>query len=164
MRARYQHPGDDGINAHIPAYGTRIEQELMVCPLLFFHRCCCNVLGSQNAHSSTEAYISRVIYNKPYCRCVVRFKLNRGPSSCRTVCGEPYGSIFFSVNRSTPNIYIYIYIYRLHLRKEVPYKVIILIRDLDMEEFENPWIEGNYYICFRLHASWDQKCIALANV
>ncbi len=34
-----------------------------------------------------------------------------------------------------------IYIYRLHLRKEVPYKVIILIRDLDMEEFENPWIE-----------------------
>ncbi len=25
--ARYQHPGDDGINAHNPAYGTHIEQE-----------------------------------------------------------------------------------------------------------------------------------------
>ncbi len=38
----------------------------------FFHRCCCNVLGIQNAHPSTEAYVSRtlfvsrVIYNKPY--------------------------------------------------------------------------------------------------
>ncbi len=35
-----------------------------------------------------------VIYIKPYCRYVVRFKLNRGPSMCRTVC-------FFSANRST---------------------------------------------------------------
>ncbi len=32
LSARYQHPGDDGINAHIPAY-IRIEQEWMVCPL-----------------------------------------------------------------------------------------------------------------------------------
>ncbi len=101
VRTHYQLPGDDGINAHIPAYDTRVEQEWMVCPLFFFHRCCCNVLGSQNAHPSTQAYISwtlfvlRVIYNKPYCRCVVRFKLNRSPSACRTVCGEPYGSIFF---------------------------------------------------------------------
>ncbi len=66
-----------------------------------FHRCYCNVLGSQNAHPLTETYISRtlfvlrVIYNKPYYRCVVRFKLNRGPSVCRTVCGEPFGSVFF---------------------------------------------------------------------
>ncbi len=45
---RHQHPGDDGLNAHIPAHGTRTEQEWMVCPLL----------GSQNAHPSTEAYIS----------------------------------------------------------------------------------------------------------
>ncbi len=57
----------------------------------FIHRCYCNVLGSQNAHPLTETYISRtlfvlrVIYNKPYYRCVVRFKLNRGPSACRTV-------------------------------------------------------------------------------
>ncbi len=42
----------------------------------FFLCCCCNVLGSQNAHPSTETYISwtlfvlRVIYNKPYCRCL----------------------------------------------------------------------------------------------
>ncbi len=68
---------------------------------LFFHRCYCNVLGSQNAHPLTETYISRtlfvlhVIYNKPYYKCVVRFKLNRGPSACRTVCGEPFGSVFF---------------------------------------------------------------------
>ncbi len=72
----------------------------------FFHRCCCNVLGSQNVHPSTEAYISRtlfvssVIYNKPNCRCIVRFKLNRVPSACRT------GRFF---PRATPNIYIYIY-------------------------------------------------------
>ncbi len=32
--ARYQHPGDDGINAHILAY-THIKQEWMVCPLFF---------------------------------------------------------------------------------------------------------------------------------
>ncbi len=25
---------------------------------------------------------------------LVRFKLNRGPRACRTMCGEPYGSIF----------------------------------------------------------------------
>ncbi len=56
LRAHYQHPGDDGINAHIPAYGTHIEQESMVH--FFFHRCCCNVLGSQNVPPSTEAYIS----------------------------------------------------------------------------------------------------------
>ncbi len=54
------------------------------------YRCCCNVLGSQNAHPSTETYISRffflrVIYNKPYCRCIVRFKLNCSPSVCQTV-------------------------------------------------------------------------------
>ncbi len=67
----------------------------------FSHHCCCNVLGSQNAHPLTETYISRplfvlrVIYNKPYYTCVVRFKLNRGPSACRTVCGEPFGSVFF---------------------------------------------------------------------
>ncbi len=75
----------------------------------FLNRCCCNVLGSQNVHPSTEAYISRtlfvssVIYNKPNCRCIVRFKLNRGPSACRT---GRFG--FFSTNRATPNIYIYI--------------------------------------------------------
>ncbi len=96
VHARYQHPGDDGINAHIPAYGTCIEQEWMVHFFFFFR--CCNVLGSQNAHPSTEACISRtlfffrVIYNKPYSRCVVRFKLNRGPSACRAVCGELYCS------------------------------------------------------------------------
>ncbi len=67
----------------------------------FSHHCCCNVLGSQNAHPLTETYISRplfvlrVIYNKPYYTCVVRFKLNHGPSACRTVCGEPFGSVFF---------------------------------------------------------------------
>ncbi len=86
-----------------------------------FYRCYCNVLGSQNAHPLTETYISRtlfvlrVIYNKPYYTWVVRFKLNRSPSACRTVCGEPCGSIFFSMNRATP-IYVcvcvcmYIYI------------------------------------------------------
>ncbi len=48
------------------------------------------VLGSKNAHPTTEAYInrtllvSRVIY-KLFCRCVVRFKFNHGPSACRTV-------------------------------------------------------------------------------
>ncbi len=26
---------------------------------------------------------------------LVRFKLNRGPSAYQTVCGEPYGSIYF---------------------------------------------------------------------
>uniref|UniRef100_A0A673JUD7 Kinesin-like protein n=1 Tax=Sinocyclocheilus rhinocerous TaxID=307959 RepID=A0A673JUD7_9TELE len=41
---------------------------------------------------------------KPYYRCVVRFKLNRGPSACRTVCGEAYGSIFFE-----PLIYIIVF-------------------------------------------------------
>ncbi len=30
VHACYQHPGDDEINAHIPAYGTCIEQEWMV--------------------------------------------------------------------------------------------------------------------------------------
>ncbi len=30
-------------------------------PLFFFFRCC-NVLGSQNAHPSTEAYISRTLF------------------------------------------------------------------------------------------------------
>ncbi len=51
----------------------------------FSHRCCCNVLGSQNAHPSTETCISRtlfvlhvVIYSKTYYKCIVRFKLNRG--------------------------------------------------------------------------------------
>ncbi len=40
---------------------------------VFFHHCCCNVLRSQNVHPSAEAKISphRVIYNKPFCRCVV---------------------------------------------------------------------------------------------
>ncbi len=91
VRTRHQHPGDDGINAHIPYTG--IEQEWMVCPRFCFfpHRCCCNVLRSQNAHPSTETYISRtlfelrVIYNKKYCRCIDRFKLNRGPSACRSM-------------------------------------------------------------------------------
>ncbi len=77
-------PGDDGINAHIPEF-TRIEQAWMVCPRFLLHRWCCNVLGSQNVHPSSEAYISRtlfflhVIYNKSHCGCGVRFKLNRGP-------------------------------------------------------------------------------------
>jgi len=35
VRAHHQHPGDDGINAHIPA-NTQIEQERMVCALFFF--------------------------------------------------------------------------------------------------------------------------------
>ncbi len=77
----------------------------------FSPRCYCNVLGSQNAHPLTETYISRtlfvlrVIYNKPYYRCVVRFKLNCGPSACRTVCGEPF--VFFPWT-VPPLIYIYI--------------------------------------------------------
>ncbi len=77
----------------------------------FFNHCCCNVLGSQNGLPSTETHISRtlfilrVIYNKPCCRCIVRFKLNRGPSACRTVCGEPYGSISFP--RTVPPHIIY---------------------------------------------------------
>ncbi len=102
-RARYQHPGDDGINDSSyssirHSHWTRMNG---LSTFLFFHRCYCNVLGSQNAHPLTETYISRtlfvlrVIYNKPYYKCVVRFKLNRGPSACRTVCGEPFGSFFF---------------------------------------------------------------------
>ncbi len=143
VRARYQHPGDDGINAHIPAYGTRIEQELMVCHFFFFIAVVVMYWEARNAHSSTEAYISRVIYNKPYCRCVVRFKLNRVLARAEP-CVENRTVRFFFLWTVPPLIYIYIYIYIyivLHLRKEVPYKVIILIRDLDMEEFENPWIE-----------------------
>ncbi len=68
---------------------------------IFFYRCYCNVLGSQMRILLKETYISRtlfvlhVIYNKPYYTCVVRFKLIRGPSACRTVCGEPFGSVFF---------------------------------------------------------------------
>ncbi len=109
------HPGDDGINAHIPAYThwTWVNDVNF-----FFHCCCCNVWGSQNAHPSTETYISRtlfvlsVIYNKLFCRCVVSFKLNRGPSSCRTVCGEPYGLVFFfSAIRSIRSVETYILIY-----------------------------------------------------
>ncbi len=48
----------------------------------FSLRCCCNVLGSQNAHPPTETYISwtlfisRVIHNKPYCRCLSDLKWN----------------------------------------------------------------------------------------
>ncbi len=78
-----------------------------------FYRCYCNVLGSQNAHPLTETYISRtlfvlrVIYNKPYYTWVVRFKLNRSPSACRTVCGEPCGSIFFPWT-VPPLIYTYV--------------------------------------------------------
>ncbi len=45
-------------------------------------------------------FVLHVIYS--YYACVVRFKLNRGPSACRTVCGEPFGSVFFSANRATP--------------------------------------------------------------
>ncbi len=92
MRTHHQHPGDDGINAHIPA-NTRIEQERMVCAFFFPFIAVVVVivvLGSKNAHPTTEAYInrtllvSRVIY-KLFCRCVVRFKFNHGPSACRTV-------------------------------------------------------------------------------
>lgn len=49
-------------------------------------------------------FVLRVIYSKPYYWCVVRLKLNRGPSACRTVCGEPNSSIF-SVNCPTPSKY-----------------------------------------------------------
>ncbi len=69
------------------------------------------MLGSQNAHPSTEAYISRtqfvsrVVYNKPYCRCVVIFKLNRGLGACLNVYGEPYGLFFSPANRATPSAY-----------------------------------------------------------
>ncbi len=105
-RACYQHPGDAGINAHIPEY-TCIERVNGLSTFYIFHRCCCNLLGSQNAHPSTEAYISHtlfflcVIYNKKYNRFVVRFKLNRGPSGCRTMCGEPYGSFCSIHNQNT---------------------------------------------------------------
>ncbi len=83
---------------------------------LFIHRCCCNVLGSQNAHPSTETYIGRtlfvlgVIYNKPYYRCIVRFKLYHGPSACRTACGELYGKKKFQ-RTDPPLIYICICMY-----------------------------------------------------
>ncbi len=84
----------------IPAYGTRI-QHYSIRHMHSHHCCFYNVLGSQNAHPSTVSYISqtlfflRVIYNKSYCRCVVRFKLNRSPSAYRPECGQPYGLIFF---------------------------------------------------------------------
>ncbi len=73
-----------------------------------FHHCCCNVLGSQNAHLSTEAYISRtlfvsrVIYNKPYCRCLSDWSwtvLARAEP-----CVENRMFRLFSTNLATPNI------------------------------------------------------------
>ncbi len=39
----------------------------------------------QQKHTLAKPCFFYLIYNKPYCRCVVRFKLNRGPSACRTV-------------------------------------------------------------------------------
>ncbi len=62
------------------------------------------VLIHQQKHISRTLFVLCVIYNKPYCRCVVRIKLNSGPSACRTVCGEPYGLIFFR-ERSTPSLH-----------------------------------------------------------
>ncbi len=91
---------------------TLNKSECFVHFVFSFHRCCCNVLGSQNEHPSTETYISLtlfvlgVIYNKPHYRCIVRFKLYRGPSACRNACGEPYGSFFFQ-RTVPPLIYIY---------------------------------------------------------
>ncbi len=97
---------DDGINAHIPAYGTRNERVNGLSTFV--------TLTSQNAHPSTETNISRtlfvlhVIYNKQYRRCVVRFKLNRGPSTVRFVFFPNYWLLFPTItviiNKPSPVI------------------------------------------------------------
>ncbi len=60
----------------------------------------------QHKHTLAEPclFVLRVIYNKQYCRCIVRFKLNRGPSACRTVCGQwrTVGFVFFP--RTVPSL------------------------------------------------------------
>ncbi len=65
----------------------------------FPHRCCCNVLGShnvlhQNKHALAKPCLFYELFINNIADAVFRFKLNRGPSACWTVCGEPYGSFF----------------------------------------------------------------------
>ncbi len=109
-RARYQHPGDDGINAHNPAYGTRIEQKWMVCPL-FFHRCYCNVLGSQNAHPLTETYISRTLFVfylfiTNHITDVLSDLSWTAVLACAEPCVVNRSVRFFSANRATPSVLV----------------------------------------------------------
>ncbi len=88
--------GDNGINdcSYYSIWHSHWTRAWMVCQLFFLR--CCNLLGSQNAHPSIEAYIGqtlfflRDIYNKPYCRCLSDLSWN-------AVLAQ-----YFSTNRSTP--------------------------------------------------------------
>ncbi len=79
----------------------------MVCPLFIFSIAVvviyweARMLIHQQKLTLAIPCFFCVIYNKKYNRFVVRFKLNRGPSGCRTMCGEPYGSFCSIHNQNT---------------------------------------------------------------
>ncbi len=83
----YQHPGDDGINAHIPAYGTRIEQEWMVSPLFFFITVVVMYWEARMRIHQQKHTLEKPFF---YVLFITNHKLNRGPSG-----PQLNGSIFF---------------------------------------------------------------------
>ncbi len=76
----------------------------------FPHRCCCNVLGSQNVlHQHKHALAKPCLFYELFINNIadafVRFKLNRAVLARAEPCVENRTVRVFSVNRSTPNIY-----------------------------------------------------------
>ncbi len=96
-------PGDDGINAHIPAY-TRIEQEWMVCPLIFFSfidvvvmywedRMCFH----QQKHTLAEPCLFHVLFITNHIADALSDLSWTAVLARADLCGEPDGSFFFCV-------------------------------------------------------------------
>ncbi len=133
----------------------------------------------QHKHTLAEPclFVLRVIYNKQYCRCIVRFKLNRGPSACRTVCGQwrTVGFVFFP--RTVPSLifsfmfteicnYFKIYSFReknhifvffikiIHYKVLILYKGFLLLSLLWITLFYGNIVElSTIYLLIKLHFS-----------
>ncbi len=78
----------------IPAYSTRIVHRVTGLSKFFFFFLILIVMyweARMRIHQQKQALDGLVLFNKPYYRWIVRFKLNCGPSACRTVCGELHG-------------------------------------------------------------------------
>ncbi len=142
------------------SHWTRVNG-LSTC--FFFHRCCCNVLGSQNAHPSTEAYISQtlVFFYMLFITNHIADALSDLSWTTVLACAEPFVKNctvrFFSANRSTPSIYMFVHltwpiiIWRVTLFVGM---ITLQVMSSDGKDWTSGWFHTDCFIREYLFSIW----------